>query len=450
MKLADMLPADFLKDVELLDTEMHDFFINMEVNDENKENFENLCTSADARVNFLENLAYEIESSKTLAQALPESFMKKLQKRDQHICQILGFAPASQYSREIRNAFRQEKVQDLVLSWFDSKHEVLARYTILNLTMSDIAEAVSSKIDDHSRVTADYLKNLSKVSGDEISSEIKKFAEKYNGANLLNEQDVQGCTLAHYVADRGLTQKYDGYILDVLAENNVDFSIKNKMGNTPMHIMAINSEERASAYMFVDFIKYAAKTKFDFAALNNQGLSVLHIAAINQYADTIMGHFVLRKYENIKYILEAAKENNLSINLNVLSRSGSTALFYLINHARYDEANLLLDAGADHQLYGDNAADRSPMKQVKEHLHLLKEMKSDEEGSKLKQINEQIKILEALKSRFLSLTCSATSDFFKVDRICGPITLNSINDKTKDTAFNNAGESDRFGPGYGF
>lgn len=360
MKITEILPKDFLEQVASIDPEMLVFFKETDIDDNNRARMEKLRDDAQDRDNFLNKLIAQLEPQLKLAQVLPVRFTKLLKQKDNLLYQLLTLAPSRQYSSEIKEAFKQERVQDLVLSWFDSGNHTMARYRALNLAIGDIAEALVES-DSHARVTVEFLRELSQAEPEKIVSAITDFSTKYQGANLVNEQDQLGRILAHYVAERGLTRKYFSAIQEVLFTHGSDFSIQDNNGDTPMHVMASNSEERASSYMFRDYIDHAARTHFDFSLLNNAGLSVLHLASISQYVNRTMG-LVMSEDKNVAYILNAAQANNLVINLDVLSRSGSTALYYLINHQRYDEANLLLDAGADPSLYGSK--DRDPLEMI--------------------------------------------------------------------------------------
>src|SRR3972149_7715531 len=90
-------------------------------------------------------------------------------------------------------------------------------------------------------------------------------------------------------------------------------------------------------------------------------LITLHLAAINQYEAHFDKNIYLYRHPNIQYILEAAAKHNLKINLDVFSRSGSTALYYLINHERFDEARLLIEVGANPTAHRADASERNPL-----------------------------------------------------------------------------------------
>ncbi len=443
--MAEILSKEFLEQVNSIDPEMYQFLQETDIDESNRVSTESLRDSDEARKKFLKALSIQIAESKNLFEALPKTFTDALKKKDQHICKLLEIAPATQFTLEIREAFHKEAVQNLVLSWFNNANNVLSRYRLLNLTMGDIAEAALANTDAPTRVTVAFLRGLAHEEADTIQSEIQKFSKEHpDQPNLLNEQDAAGRTVAHYVAERGLQQ--------VLFDNDADFSIQDNQGNTPMHVMAYNCHEKASADIFEDYIHYAAKKGFDFALLNHDGLSVLHIAAIEQYQ-----RFPFPAKQNIKYILESAQANDLRINLNVLSRSGSTALFYLINHCRYQEANLLLDAGVDPAKCGEGADDRKPINEVDNQLAAIKQMQNTfEEGSdKFQMINQHIETLTSLRSR-LSLPniiqksreslLNSKAGFFSTHETCGPRVLSA---EEWDSCAQPEKEN-RSGPGYGF
>lgn len=212
-----------------------------------------------------------------------------------------------------------------------------------------------------STVSANYLHDLLFLSPDELQTKIDSYAKENNGANLVNAQDENGQTLAHHIAANpaGLL---NFETVTILLKNNPDFSIRDNEGNTPMHtITSIGYCDKDAAHMFMYFADHAAKTKFDFSSLNNEGRSVLHMAAIARYG----------RQKPVEYILNAVNNHNYKIDLDVLSRSGSTALYYLLNHNRFDEAKMLIEAGASLTQHGDSAADRHPYRYTSQLLRQL-------------------------------------------------------------------------------
>ena len=89
---------------------------------------------------------------------------------------------------------------------------------------------------------------------------------------------------------------------------------------------------------------------------------------------------------NIKIIIDAVKENNLKTDYNVISASGKTTLFYLINHQRFYEAKLLLQEGARP---AGNVKDSAEYAEAQKLLAQLKEEQNELCGGLLKDIEEE-------------------------------------------------------------
>lgn len=193
-----------------------------------------------------------------------------------------------------------------------------------------LQERTARKKSDLKELEAD-LKDLASADEGDFEEKLKTFILKHGG---INRQDEQGNTLAHRMTFSG--HVYDFYKkIDIMFQYNPDFTIANKEGMTPMHLAAIWNRERYQSQIFSQYVTYAAKKQFDFSALDGNGKAVLHYAA-----------YIASAQCNIKIIIDAVKEHNLKIDYNVISASGKTTLFYLINHQRFYEAKLLLQEGA--------------------------------------------------------------------------------------------------------
>ena len=88
--------------------------------------------------------------------------------------------------------------------------------------------------------------------------------------------------------------------------------------------------------------------------------------------------------------------------MDAFSSSGSTALFYAINHCHFKEAKSLLDAGANPLIYGSK--ERDPFVMLESHLKDFSEMLSDEEyANKHEYLQNTIDQLNELKQKMLSV-----------------------------------------------
>jgi ankyrin repeat protein len=187
--------------------------------------------------------------------------------------------------------------------------------------------------------------------------------------DIIKEQDENGQTILHHAAHigLGLGSNSASLILELLFEaKGADFSIRDNNGDTPVHIAAKLCHDRSTCdFIFPNYISKASETGFDFSQLNNQGQAVLHIAARNTEYSFYVGDLMGRQRNNVETIIESVP----NIDLNVLSSSGSTALFYALNHGRFYKAETLLKAGADPKC---GSQDRRPEKQLKEFEEELK------------------------------------------------------------------------------
>ena len=216
--------------------------------------------------------------------------------------------------------------------------------------MSAHPDIIQQEPPKESRVSSEYLHDLLFLSQQDFQMKISEYAERHN-RSLINEQDENGQTLAHHIAANpagiiGCNLEIIGTVL----KNNPDFSLQDNLGNTPMHsITNICHCDKDAAGMFYAFAEYAAQHQFDFSNLkNNKGRGVLHIAAFTRYG----------RAQTVASILNLAEKYKCKIDLDALSgNTGTTALFYLLNHCRYEEAKMLIKAGADVTKQGDFAAD---------------------------------------------------------------------------------------------
>lgn len=182
-----------------------------------------------------------------------------------------------------------------------------------------------------------------------------------NNPKLINEQDELGKTILHYAAEMGLRMgSNSGSLILYLLFNTdpkADFSIKDKEGNTPVHIAASRCDDEVTCFfVFPNFVKHAAENGFNFSILNNNGHAVIHLAALLGYVN----------YPSRYNTIEKFLDNCFQSDIDILSSAGGTAFFYAINNCRLVEAHALLDAGADPLLFG--TSDCNPLKMVDEFI----------------------------------------------------------------------------------
>tara|TARA_B100000989_G_C19531762_1_gene470420 strand:- start:2991 stop:4034 length:1044 start_codon:yes stop_codon:yes gene_type:complete len=275
-------------------------------------------------------------------------------------------------------------------------------------------------------ITPQYLKDLTLIKGHEIDGAIKQYADENGGANLLNAQDSEGNTLAHYIAISADGASYNAGMKELL--KNADLSIKNNNGQTPVHFAAYNldSYKHSQEYHFGDIVKYAAKQKYNFSLTDNEGKSVLHIAAIQESGKHPGG---IASYQKpfVEWILDAIKANKYSVDLDVLSQSGKSALYYTIDHSRYDEARRLVQAGANPEA---GVGDNTPSHLVSARLKELESTDNQEESSSLIRLQRQFSsnnssLLNVGKGRFWKEYPHVTQSA-KVGGIVGGVTAAAI------------------------
>lgn len=329
---------------------------------------------------------------------------------------------------------------------------------------------------------SDYLEHLANDAHD-------LFIALYNDPSIVNLQGDDGKTILHHAAKLGLIMGSNSAALihdQLFNAPLTDFTIQDEDGNTPVHIAALYCDDRVTCdYVFPNFARTAAKRGFDFSVLNHQGQAVIHIATRNAYEFGASG-----RRNTVARLLDIAPD----ININVLSSSGATALYYAINWRRLDEADCLLAAGADPSIFG--SPDRDPVNMVQQHidtqnryLSLIQASRSNERGvltdenkaflteiykvnyqrepdsdelaffadsflsqmkGNLKNIQTEIETLKSLKQRLQTsiVTKQQESDVGRNEKFTfwGKTAENEVWANV-DTA---SEEHDRAGPGYGF
>jgi hypothetical protein len=198
----------------------------------------------------------------------------------------------------------------------------------------------------------------------------------HNHPNIIHEKDKKQQTLLHHAAKLGLTlDSNKAGLVHYLLFNmpQIDFNVKDENGDTPLHVAAKNSKELVTCkYIFPNFLKAAKNAKFDFETLNHEGHTILHIAARVSYEDQFTG-----RINNIEQVLRWVAD----IPLNTLSSSGTTALYYTINHLHLPETRTLLEAGADPTIFGKDTEgnERNPLHMIEQHIKRLEgQIKSQE------------------------------------------------------------------------
>lgn len=213
--------------------------------------------------------------------------------------------------------------------------------------------------------------------------------------DLIKKYDENNWTILHHAARIGLLMgnRKAGEVLDILfAHPRLDLTIRDKKNNTPVHVAAIYSRNQTTCnYVFPRFIKIAQEKNFDFSSLGGQGKTILQIAAMISYTDP--GKTVAR-VNNVAQVLGGAQNPALD----ALSSTGATALFYAINHGHLQEANTLLKAGANVNLFGHE--DRNPKIMIDTLIAgISHQLNSKQDPKRLDSLQEHKKALEKIRQK---------------------------------------------------
>jgi hypothetical protein len=247
--------------------------------------------------------------------------------------------------------------------------------------------------------TYDYFRHLVRSAG-ELFIALRK------DSRIIREQDELGYSLLHHAAliVPSAEEKSDhpSLILKLLFNApGIDFSVKDTYGSTPVHLAAYMTGNRVtSELIFPMFVAQAAKAGFDFSMLNRGGQGVIHLVARTDYKERIEGSG--RVDNNVQKLLKLVPQ----IDLNLLTAWGATAYYCALDVLKLDNANTLLNAGADPMLYGKPV--RNPLDKINEwiqederRLSLPTAMAPGLTESVRDRIKSNLAKLDSLKERML-------------------------------------------------
>ncbi|MDF1796793.1 MAG: ankyrin repeat domain-containing protein [Coxiellaceae bacterium] len=195
------------------------------------------------------------------------------------------------------------------------------------------------------------------------------FIAQHRNPAIVTQQCDFGKTIAHYIACQGQSN-YRPDIARLLQSllftlPGLNLNIKDKEGNTALHSAAMYSHY---SFTLPQFAEAAVKNGYDFEGLNDRGLTVLHTTARADCKHEVMHHLLddyddddntqlttmlLSKiqpflYEESTHPTEALlKAMGGHANVETLSRTGSTALYYAVRQQNFSAASALLGAGAN-------------------------------------------------------------------------------------------------------
>jgi hypothetical protein len=135
--------------------------------------------------------------------------------------------------------------------------------------------------------------------------------------NIINQQDNDEMTVLHHAGTLGkiMGSNSISQIFEVLFDEsmcpNLDFTLKDAHGNTPLDIAAMCCHERVTCnYVFPTFVNEADQRGVDFSTLNPRLFEV----AINTsyYGKSSTIRKFLKQFTN-KYIVQQLMELNINI-----------------------------------------------------------------------------------------------------------------------------------------
>lgn len=247
----------------------------------------------------------------------------------------------------------------------------------------------------------DYIAPQMALCEELIYDEDKLQAALEHDPSIVNVRDDDGMCILHHAAQLGLRLGSSSIskIFDVLFNvDGLNFSIKDNRGETPLHIAVRCCHNRvACQYTFPYLVREAHKRKFDFSTLGYEGLSILHLATQLSYTDP---HGIFGRTNNVAQILDIVSD----IDVNILSEEGATPLYYAMAALHFDEADKLLDFGANPNLYGNPEYDT--IKLVDKYIKQCNETLDDD------NIKNIMTRLEKLKIRMLSMVKKPNQNYF--------------------------------------
>lgn len=242
--------------------------------------------------------------------------------------------------------------------------------------------------------------------GDNLKEELKKDPE------LTKKRDEDGRTLLHVLATgQPLAVSCSlSRVQSILEAPGIDFNAKDYAGFTPLETALKYTAVNENVISILPLlIKRAAEQKdFDFNQLRNDGKALIHFAVLLQ--ESVFRRHPFPQENLLSMFMKNAAEK---IDVDVVTKSGSTAFYYAVNHGQTDNANTLLDHKASPDLTHDSSRNaRTELKQLITELTKMVETHqtslgkvSDEEKSKVYSSglgffeNDRMKEIAKLKYR---------------------------------------------------
>ncbi len=214
------------------------------------------------------------------------------------------------------------------------------------------------------------------------------FITLYQNPFILNQQDEEGQTLLHHLAEFSRGHSSEINIITSLAADAVDLKITDHNGDTPLHIVAKDEEgyrSPVSAELFALYVRLALNDlAFDFNQLNVNGKGILHNVILS----------LTRGSGRQKFNKIVSLPQN-RIDMNLLTTSGSTAFFYAVDRLCLDAAQSLLDHNADPTKCGN--VDRCPINLINANIEKIQSALTSKDPGCRELYNPLIKQLTQIK-----------------------------------------------------
>lgn len=231
---------------------------------------------------------------------------------------------------------------------------------------------------------------------------------------IMTEQDENGATILHHVGEIGARKDYNfsSHFSALLFDApGVDFNIKDKHGNTPVHTAMFSCTDGTSKFFIPKFLSIAISRGFDCSKQNNDGFTILIIAALSENDHKM-------RYQDLSTILKILIDNkipNLQKVLDASSRSGATAFYYSLRRKKLEEAEELLKAGTNPNLCGDNK-NKDPFSQIDRRLAKYVAQKNELLKSLENSQKNKLFALPRDKATYESESNNYSSEIIKIEK----------------------------------